>query len=164
GVSIGNETIYMICGGIQRGQAPFVSLRGVVPRRGTQSKVSPSWAPFCLLFRRGKSRPGPGGGAPKKESRASRSGKLSKQRFGRRRPPLLREIEILRLEPHGQYIRELPFQLGGHGLLGGGHPDGQAAEAAELLHVGDGLQHGAGDGLVGQIRVVDDGGEGQASR
>ena len=49
------------------GQAsPFVSLRGVVPRRGTQSKVSPSWAAFWLLFVRTKSNPGHEGEAPEK--------------------------------------------------------------------------------------------------
>ena len=55
-------------GGSNGGRAPLASLRGVVLRRGTQSKVSPSYAPFCLLFRRGKSRPGPGGGAPEKKN------------------------------------------------------------------------------------------------
>ena len=45
-------------------QPPHWSLRGVVLRRGTQSKVSPSYAPFCLLFRRGKSRSGHGAESP----------------------------------------------------------------------------------------------------
>ena len=45
-------------------QPPHWSLRGVVLRRGTQSKVSPSYAPFWVLFRRGKSTPGYGAGGP----------------------------------------------------------------------------------------------------
>src|SRR5699024_142818 len=70
-------------------QPPHWSLRGVVLRRGTQSKVSPSYAPFCLLFRRGKSRsghgaespekPGHGGGAPEKRIWGRRPRRFDKE-------------------------------------------------------------------------------------
>ena len=45
-------------------QPPHWSLRGVVLRRGTQSKVSPSYACFCQLFPRGKSWSGCGAESP----------------------------------------------------------------------------------------------------
>ena len=45
-------------------QPPHWSLRGVVLRRGTQSKVSPSYACFCHLFPRGKSWSGCGAESP----------------------------------------------------------------------------------------------------
>ena len=41
-----------------------MSLRGEFQKRGTQSKVSPSFAPLWLLSRRGESNPGAGGGTP----------------------------------------------------------------------------------------------------
>ena len=47
-------------------QPPHWSLRGVVLRRGTQSKVSPSYACFWLLFSREKSDPGYGAGGPER--------------------------------------------------------------------------------------------------
>ena len=47
------------------GEPPLCRRGGGVHRGGTPSKGSRPYAPFCLLFRRGKSRPGPGGGAPK---------------------------------------------------------------------------------------------------
>ena len=54
--------------GIPKGdrRPPLCRCGGGVHRGGTPSKGSRPYAPFCLLFRRGKSRPGPGGGAPKK--------------------------------------------------------------------------------------------------
>ena len=67
-----------LTGGIPKGALPPLCRRGGgVHRGGTPSKGSLSYAPFCLLFRRGKSRPGvwgrggptktgPGGGAPVK--------------------------------------------------------------------------------------------------
>ena len=45
-------------------QPPHWSLRGVVLRRGTQSKVSPSYACFWLLFSREKSNSGCGAESP----------------------------------------------------------------------------------------------------
>ena len=45
-------------------QPPHWSLRGVVLRRGTQSKVSPSYACFCQLFPRRKSWSGCGAESP----------------------------------------------------------------------------------------------------
>ena len=47
-------------------QPPHWSLRGVVLRRGTQSKVSPSYACFWLLFSREKSDPRYGAGGPER--------------------------------------------------------------------------------------------------
>ena len=46
------------------GEPPLCRRGGGVHRGGTPSKGSRPYAPFCLLFRRGKSRPGSGGGAP----------------------------------------------------------------------------------------------------
>ena len=46
------------------GKPPLCRRGGGVHRGGTPSKGSRPYAPFCLLFRRGKSRPGSGPGRP----------------------------------------------------------------------------------------------------
>ena len=46
------------------GEPPLCRRGGGVHRGGTPSKGSRPYAPFCLLFRRGKSRPGHGAGSP----------------------------------------------------------------------------------------------------
>ena len=66
--STGEAPRRAVRGRIQRGgrSPPLWSLRGVVLRRGTQSKVSPSYACFWLLFSREKSDLRYGAGGPER--------------------------------------------------------------------------------------------------
>ena len=65
GADLVSHRTFNNAGGIPKGASPLcVVVGGGVHRGGTPSKGSRPYAPFWVLFRRGKSTPGFGGGAP----------------------------------------------------------------------------------------------------